>query len=142
MPPDVSLGRQVALQEAFGKQQKVNALALPLPAESLDAAHGRVHITEDLRRLARPDSHCCAHDPARRMCRCPSSGKSGSSGGSTAANANPVFCATRHDAWLPTLWSSSNRSSGRRRGSRNAHSDTTSRARAAMPRPRAAAVIR
>jgi hypothetical protein len=63
MTPRVRLGNQVALQEAFGTQQKISALPPRLVAESLDAAHGRIHIAEDLRRLARPDPHSAAHDP-------------------------------------------------------------------------------
>jgi hypothetical protein len=61
MVAHVSLGHQVALEEAFGKQQQVSAFGLRLLAESQDAGDGCVHVAEDLRRLARPDRHDSAH---------------------------------------------------------------------------------
>jgi hypothetical protein len=58
----MGIGNQVALKKAFRKQQKISALGLCLLAEFPDAAHGRVHIAEDLWCLARPNSHGFAHD--------------------------------------------------------------------------------
>jgi hypothetical protein len=63
MAPHVRFGNQVALKEAFRKQQKVSALMVCLLAEPLDAAYGRTHIAEDLWRLARPDPRGSAEDP-------------------------------------------------------------------------------
>jgi hypothetical protein len=51
------LADQVALQEALGKQQQLNVCPVRLPSEVVDDADRRVHVTEDLPRLARTDPH-------------------------------------------------------------------------------------
>jgi hypothetical protein len=62
--PHVGLGHQVTLEEALGKQQQVSTFGLRLFAESPDAGDGRVHVAEDLLRLARPDCHDSPHGQA------------------------------------------------------------------------------
>jgi len=51
----VLLGDQVALQEALGKQQQINARSICMRSEVVDDSHRSVHVAEDLRRLARAD---------------------------------------------------------------------------------------
>jgi hypothetical protein len=63
MVAQVSFGDQVALKEAFWKEQQISPLRPCLLTEFFNAANGRVRVAEDLRRLARPNSHDFAHDP-------------------------------------------------------------------------------
>jgi len=54
---DVPLREEVALQEAFGKQQEIDFRGSRVFSETLHHLHRSVHITEDLRCLADPDPH-------------------------------------------------------------------------------------
>jgi hypothetical protein len=53
----VLLGDEVPLQEALGKQQKVNPCGVRPRGEVVDDTHRRVHVPEDLWCLARTHPH-------------------------------------------------------------------------------------